>query len=80
MPESQHPEIFRTLLESPQTIAERELRIVSWNDGAEKSHGLSTARDRGAFCGSQLIASDDHRKRADRRGGRADRSVVARQA
>lgn len=39
MSESQHPEIFRTVLESPQTIAERELRIVFWNDGAEKITG-----------------------------------------
>lgn len=39
MPESHHPEIFRRLLESPQTIAERELRIVFWNDGAEKIRG-----------------------------------------
>lgn len=39
MPQSQHPEVFRTLLESPQTIAERELRIVFWNDGAEKIRG-----------------------------------------
>jgi len=42
MPESQHPEVFRTVLESVQTgvcIAERELRIVFWNDGAEKIRG-----------------------------------------
>ena len=42
MPQSQHPEVFRTVLESVQTgvcIAERELRIVFWNDGAEKIRG-----------------------------------------
>lgn len=62
MPEFDNPEIFRTVLESLQTgvyLVDRDLRILFWNDGAEKITGYLSQDVVGAFCRGQLLASDE---------------------
>ncbi len=55
------PEIYRLVLEGLQTgvyIVDRELRILFWNDGAERITGYLRQDVVGAFCRDQLIAND----------------------
>ena len=62
MPEFDSPEIYRTVLETLQTgvyLVDKDLRILFWNDGAEKITGYLTQDVVGAFCRDQLIASDE---------------------
>jgi diguanylate cyclase (GGDEF)-like protein/PAS domain S-box-containing protein len=63
MPEFESPEIYRTVLETLQTgvyMVDKDLRILFWNDGAEKITGYLSQDVVGAFCRDQLIASDQH--------------------
>lgn len=62
MSEFDNPEIFRTVLESLQTgvyLVDRNLRILFWNDGAEKITGYMSQDVVGAFCRDQLLASHE---------------------
>jgi diguanylate cyclase (GGDEF)-like protein/PAS domain S-box-containing protein len=64
-PAFDNPEIFREVLESLQVgvyFVDRDLRILFWNDGAEKITGYLRQEVVGAFCRDQLVASDSHTK------------------
>jgi diguanylate cyclase (GGDEF)-like protein/PAS domain S-box-containing protein len=61
MPDLDSPDIYRAVLEGLQTgvyIVDRDLRILFWNDGAEKITGYLRQDVVGAFCRDQLIAKD----------------------
>lgn len=65
MSDFENAEILRTVLESLQTgvyLVDRDLRILFWNDGAEKITGYLRQEVVGAFCRDQLIAPDEHTK------------------
>jgi diguanylate cyclase (GGDEF)-like protein/PAS domain S-box-containing protein len=65
MSEFESPEIFRAALEALETgvyMVDRELRILFWNDGAEKITGYLRQEVVGAFCRSQFVASDERTK------------------
>ena len=61
----EEPEVYRTVLEGLQTgvyVVDRDLRILFWNDGAEKITGYLRQDVLGAFCRDQTVAADSHEK------------------
>ncbi len=62
MPELQDPEIFRTILDSLQVgvcFADREQKILFWNDGAEKITGYQRHEVLGRFCRENILLHCD---------------------